>query len=70
MGVEVEIRIEAARHRPSKSEVLRLHSDSSALQRAASWKPGHTLEEGLRATIAWFSDPRNLAHYKTDQYSI
>ena len=70
MGTDVEIRVENERLRPERSEVTRLVSDSSAIQQAASWKPAHTLSEGLRTTIEWFSDPRNLIRYKTDQYNV
>jgi UDP-glucose 4-epimerase len=70
MGARIEIRCEEQRRRPEHSEVDRLVSDSSAISRAASWKPSHTLTEGLRATIEWFSDPRNLARYKADQYNV
>jgi dTDP-D-glucose 4,6-dehydratase len=50
--------------------VTRLVSDSSAIRDAASWKPAHTLSEGLSATIEWFCDPDNLSRYKTDQYNV
>ncbi len=70
MGIEVEIRTDEQRLRPENSEVDRLFSDSTAISSAASWKPSHTLREGLLATIEWFSDPRNLARYKPDQYNV
>ncbi|MGO9029145.1 MAG: GDP-mannose 4,6-dehydratase [Acidimicrobiales bacterium] len=70
MDTTVEIRVDDERLRPERSEVTRLVSDSSAIQSAASWKPEHTLEEGLRSTIEWFSDPANLSQYKPDQYNV
>ncbi len=70
MGTEVEIKVDDQRLRPERSEVTRLVSDSAAIQRAASWKPAHTLAEGLAATIEWFSNPDNLSRYKTDQYNV
>jgi UDP-glucose 4-epimerase len=70
MGTDVEIQVENERLRPERSEVTRLVSDSSAIQRAASWKPAHTLSEGLSRTIEWFCDPDNLSRYKTDQYNV
>lgn len=70
MGVSIEIRSEEQRRRPDRSEVDRLISDSSAISRAVSWKPSLTLDQGLRQTIEWFSDPVNLARYKTDQYNL
>jgi NAD dependent epimerase/dehydratase len=70
MGTSVDIRVEDERLRPEKSEVTRLVSDSSAIQHAALWKSGHTLSEGLKTTIEWFSNPENLRCYKTDQYNV
>jgi NAD dependent epimerase/dehydratase len=70
MGTDVEIRVDDERLRPERSEVTRLVSDSSAIRHAASWKPAHTLSEGLSATIEWFCDPDNLRQYKTDQYNV
>jgi NDP-hexose 4,6-dehydratase len=70
MGVSIEIKCEEQRRRPDSSEVDRLYSDSSAISRAASWKPNHSLIEGLKQTIEWFKDPKNLAHYKVDQYNV
>jgi NDP-hexose 4,6-dehydratase len=70
MGVSIEINCEEQRRRPENSEVDRLFSDSSAISRAASWKPSHSLSEGLQKTIEWFQDPRNLARYKVDQYNV
>jgi UDP-glucose 4-epimerase len=70
MGVEVEPILDPARVRPAGSEVQRLVCDSSALHAATSWKPTHTLEEGLRTTAEWFVDPANLARYRTDRYAV
>jgi NDP-hexose 4,6-dehydratase len=70
MGTTVEIRVKDERRRPERSEVNRLVSDSSAIESAASWKPSHTLTEGLTATIEWFSSPGVLSQYKPDQYNV
>ncbi len=70
MGVEVEAVLDPERVRPAGSEVQRLVCDSSALHAATSWKPAHSLEEGLRATATWFADPVNLARYRTDRYAV
>jgi len=70
MGRDVEVVDDPARHRPARSEVQRLVCDSSELQAATSWKPEHTLEEGLRLTAEWFCDPRNLSAYRTDRYNV
>lgn len=70
MDVEVEVVASEERVRPAGSEVQRLVADSAALRAATSWKPETTLADGLATTTEWFSDPRNLAHYKTDRYTV
>jgi NAD dependent epimerase/dehydratase len=70
MGRPVDVVQDPQRIRPEGSEVMRLVCDSSALQAATSWKPEHTLEEGLRITAEWFCNPANLARYKVDQYNV
>lgn len=70
MNAPVEVRLDPARLRPAGSEVQRLVCDSSRLKALTSWKPEVSLEHGLRATAEWFSQPANLAHYKTDRYNV
>jgi nucleoside-diphosphate-sugar epimerase len=70
MDRKVEVVEEAERLRPDASEVMRLVSDSSQLRQLTGWRPQHTLDDGLRATIAWFSDPANLARYKVDLFNL
>ncbi len=54
MGVSPKIASSAERERPAASEVERLVCDNSLLLRSTNWRPAHTLESGLRETIAWF----------------
>ena len=70
MGVDIEIEHDPARIRPSGSEVFRLLSDNRLASELAGHTPSVSLEEGLRRTIAWFSDPANLAVYKPDIYNV
>jgi UDP-glucose 4-epimerase len=70
MGVQAEVVQDAKRLRPENSEVQRLICDSTALRVATGWAPQHTLEDGLKETIAWFTDPANLARYRTNTYVI
>lgn len=70
MGVDVEIRQDPRRLRPENSEVQRLLCDSTLLREATGWTPQHTLEKGLVRTIDWFTDPANLARYRTGSYVI
>lgn len=62
--------VDEQRVRPDDSEVMRLVCDASALREATGWEPQHSLEEGLRQTVAWFSDGDNLARYRWDEYNV
>lgn len=69
MGADIRWTVDPARLRPSKSEVRRLLGDASKLRTLTGWKPETSLEEGLRHTIGWFTDPENLKMYKSDIYN-
>lgn len=69
MGREVEFVVDPQRLRPSRSEVRRLCGDNTLVESLTDWRPRVTLEEGLRITAEWFTDPRNLAKYKVDIYN-
>ncbi|MFE0458160.1 SDR family NAD(P)-dependent oxidoreductase [Kitasatospora sp. NPDC058965] len=70
MDVDLTVREDAQRIRPTNSEVMRLVADASRLRAATDWAPAHSLEAGLEKTIAFFRDPANLARYKTDLYNV
>jgi dTDP-glucose 4,6-dehydratase len=74
VGMPVEFETDAQRIRPEKSEVERLWADNAKLSRLAGWSPEYGGEDGLRRglaeTIAWFSEPENLAAYKSSAYNI
>jgi nucleoside-diphosphate-sugar epimerase len=70
MDVDAEIRQDPHRMRPENSEVQRLLCDSTALREATGWAPQHPLDKGLVRTIDWFTDPANLARYRTTSYVI
>lgn len=74
MGADVEIVSDAERLRPEKSEVERLWADTSLFRELTSWSPEYGgldgFREGVKQTIAWFSDPANLAQYKTGIYNV
>ena len=69
MGRDVKFVVDPARLRPAKSEVFRLCGDNTKIESLTDWRPQVTLEEGLRRTIEWFSDPKNIAGYKSDIYN-
>ncbi|HEU5156681.1 MAG TPA: SDR family NAD(P)-dependent oxidoreductase [Streptosporangiaceae bacterium] len=70
MGRDVTFRSDPARHRPAKSEVMRLVCDSAELRRRTGWHPRYTLQEGLKITIEWFLDPANLSRYRPSDYTV
>jgi NAD dependent epimerase/dehydratase len=70
MGGPVEIDQTEERTRPATSEVMRLVCDASQLRRATGWRPTVPLEAGLSRTVAWFSDPANLARYKPEMFNL
>ena len=55
MGVSPRITTAPERERPAASEVERLVCDNGLLLASPDWRPAHTLESGLRETIAWFA---------------
>ncbi|MCZ4604012.1 SDR family NAD(P)-dependent oxidoreductase [Streptomyces sp. Lzd4kr] len=70
MDAPLDVREDSARMRPAASEVMRLVADATRLTTATGWRSGSTLEEGLARTARWFTDPANLARYKTGIYNI
>jgi NAD dependent epimerase/dehydratase len=61
------------RLRPAASEVERLWADNSRMK-ALGWVPEYGgsegLGRGLKETIDWFSEARNLSRYKAEIYNI
>lgn len=70
MDADVEWVVDPQRLRPGKSEVFRLSGDNTLLTSLTDWQPRFSLEEGLRATVNWFTAADNLKHYKADIYNI
>lgn len=69
MNTQVTWQTDTERLRPSRSEVFRLCGDNSLITSLTPWRPKYSLENGLRATIDWFTQPQNLALYKPDIYN-
>lgn len=67
-GSKAELVSESARIRPENSEVERLLCDNAKAMELLDWTPKHSLEEGLKATIAYID--ANLGRYKADIYNI
>lgn len=74
MGRSLNIETDTDRVRPEFSEVERLHADIALAKNELSWVPSFAglegFQDGLRRTVDWFSDPVNLAGYKSGAYSI
>jgi nucleoside-diphosphate-sugar epimerase len=70
MGSPVQVKEDAERLRPRKSEVARLQCDNTKLLDATGFRPSVPAEEGLRRTCEWFSCPENLKRFKGDIYNV
>nr|WP_320148027.1 NAD-dependent 4,6-dehydratase LegB [uncultured Anaeromusa sp.] len=74
MGLEIEIETEEIRLRPEKSEVERLWADNQKAKKLLGWEPEYGEKEGLarglKETVLWFTNSKNLCRYKTEVYNI
>lgn len=74
MGANIEFTTDSQRIRPEKSEVERLFASYTRAEKRMGWSPSFGgedgFQQGLKKTIEWFSDPNNLARYKTNHYAI
>lgn len=74
MEKNVTVEEEQQRLRPKNSEVNRLFGANKKAKELFSWEPKVSglpgFEEGLRKTISWFTNPKNLSHYKADRYNL
>jgi NAD dependent epimerase/dehydratase len=70
MNSDVEFITEKQRLRPEKSEVFRLYCDNRKIMNLTGYKPQCSLEEGLKETIKWFTDSKNLSKYKDEIYNV
>lgn len=66
-GSSVHVAVRDDRLRPAESEVDRLVGDAAALHQATGWQPMTSLDQGLKATVEWFTDPENLGRYRPDR---
>lgn len=74
MGKEINFIHDNERLRPEKSEVERLFASYDKAEQLMGWKPQYGgldgFKRGLLKSIEWFTNPANLANYKTDIYNI
>ena len=70
MDADVKWVTDPQRLRPAGSEVFRLLGDNSLITSLTDWRPRHTLDDGLRKTIDWFTQTENLKKYKPGIYNV
>ena len=70
MNSDVKFVEDAQRLRPKNSEVFRLLGDNSKIKSLTGYMPSYSLEAGLRETIEWIIDNKNLNNYKSDIYNV
>jgi dTDP-glucose 4,6-dehydratase len=74
MHAGIEIVTDDGRVRPAGSEVERLCGANDKARRLLGWEPEYAgregLARGLRETIAWFTEPANLARYRPGSYTL
>ncbi len=70
MKSQASLAVESNRIRPTKSEVQRLWCDNTKLKTLTHFSPHYSIDDGLKITIEWFTQPKNLAHYKTEIYNV
>lgn len=73
-GTNLEIQQEEIRMRPKDSEVERLFGSNLKAKELLGWSPHYGGLDGFKKAmaenIAWFSQPKNLARYRHDQYHV
>ena len=74
MGVQIDVDCDTERLRPAHSEVERLFASYSKAERLMGWRPHYGglagFRTGLGKCIEWFTDPANLARYRSDRYNL
>ena len=70
MKIDVDFIEEKQRIRPKDSEVYRLWCDNKKLYEMTSFKPQTNIFNGLKKTIDWFADQKNLRNYKFNIYNV
>ena len=74
MNTKLELVDDEQRVRPENSEVERLHASIEKAKALLGWQPelkGLTgFETGLKKTIEWCLNPKNLSRYKADRYNL
>lgn len=70
MGSDAQIVSDTQRIRPENSEVFRLWCDNTKLKELTGFNPAYSIDDGLKATIEWFTKEENLKKYKVGMYNV
>ena len=70
MGSDVQFISDKERIRPLKSEVFRLWCDNSKIERLTGFRSEIDIREGLKRTVDWIIQPKNLKKYKSEIYNV
>lgn len=70
MNSTVDFVVDPQRIRPGKSEVQRLWCDNTKINELTGFVPRYDMDAGIKETIAWFTNEKNLAQYKTTIYNV
>ena len=73
LGFKIEYQTQTNRKRPKKSEVDRLLASNKKAKKLLNWKPKYSkakgLDDGLRQTLNWFKEEKNLKLYKYSDFN-
>lgn len=70
MKSNVTFAFDKKRKRPNKSEVFQLCCDNKKIKKLVQFKSLVNIENGLKKTIDWIIQPKNLKRYKADIYNV
>ena len=67
---DAELVTKKNRIRPKNSEVTRLLGNNKKMIKSFKWKTKYNFDDGLRETIEWYSDKKNLLFFEKLNYTI
>lgn len=70
LNSDAKLIIKKNRIRPQNSEVTRLLGDNKKMMKYFKWKTKYNLNDGLKETIEWYSNKKNLSFFKKLNYTI
>jgi NAD dependent epimerase/dehydratase len=61
---------DTSRYRPEKSEVFRLFGSNEKIKKYTNWDIRYSLQDGIKETIEWFKNEKNLSFYKSSIFNL